>query len=222
MRPLECLEIEGGDTDVGWSIPKCKGWVVATENWEDIQDCQRVWHYVDRLMPVERGMRAYIYYKRTSEGYWWYKPYLVNYANEVGGIPDLLFRVVPGDVALRMEMERGHDDWTLQFFNCFSGNYVTDLRYHRTEKVTWKSLYLALRHGLLNKGLITGAMSFKVFYENVEPTCLQGLVFKPYKYDEVEGPGSQATPKAKRTPKAKSVVKRPAAAKSVLKRPGRK
>ena len=141
-----------------------------------------------------------------------------------GQAPDLLFRQVPGDMALRMEMDRGFDDWTLEFYNCFSGNFVTSLHYRRTEKVTWKGLHLALRHNLLDKDLITGGMSFKVFYENSEPTSLQALVFKPYKFDEVEGPQADATPKAKpkNTPQAKSVVKRPAVAKSVLKRPGRK
>ena len=54
-------------------------------------------------------------------------------------------------------------------------------------------------------------MSFKVFYENSEPTSLQTLVFKPYKYDEVEPREREAVakPKAKCAPKAKSVLKRP-------------
>ena len=228
LRPFECLEIEGGKHEEPAFIPKCKGWVIAQEDYEDIRDLQRVWHYVDRLRPIETGMRAYVYYKLTMEGYVWYKPYPVDCAasprSAEGQAPDLLFRQVPGDMALRMEMDRGFDDWTLEFYNCFSGNFVTSLHYHRTEKVTWKGLHLALRHNLLEKHLITGGMSFKVFYENSEPTSLQALVFKPYKFDEVEGPQADATPKAKpkNTPKAKSVVKRPAVAKSVLKRPGSK
>ena len=62
---------------------------------------------------------------------------------------------------------------------------------------------------MLDKHLITGAMSFKVFYENSEPTSLQSLVFKPYKYDEVEPRNREAVAKlkAKSAPKAKSFLK---------------
>ena len=153
-------------------------------------------------------MRAYVYYKTAEAGYLWYKPYLLNHEEKFAA-PDLLFRPVPGDIAMRMEMELGFDEWTLDFYNCFSGNHMASLHYHRTEKLTWKGLHLALRHHLLDKHLITGAMSFKVFYENSEPTSLQSLVFKPYKYDEVEPRNREAVAKlkAKSAPKAKSFLK---------------
>ena len=226
LRPFECLEIEGGMDELPPCLPKSRGWVVATENYEDLEELNRVWHYVDRAMPHERGMRAYAHFK-TIDGLLWYKPCLRH--EDMRERPaDVLFRKVPGDLVLTLEMSLGSEEWDMQLFSSFSGNKLLSMKYHRVEKVTWKSLYLRIRHQLLDLGSISGAQSFKLIYQNREPNSMQGLVFKPYKYDEVEAPEPVAKPKAKAksAPKAKSVLKRPASkgasAKSVLKRPGRK
>ena len=226
LRPFECLEIEGGMDELPPRLPKSRGWVVATENYEGLEELNRVWHYVDRAMPHERGMRAYAHFK-TIDGLLWYKPCL--HHEDMRERPaDVLFRKVPGDLVLTLEMSLGSEEWDMQLFSSFSGNKLLSMKYHRVEKVTWKSLYLRIRHQLLDLGSISGAQSFKLIYQNREPNSMQGLVFKPYKYDEVEAPEPVAKPKAKAksAPKAKSVLKRPASkgasAKSVLKRPGRK
>ena len=62
-----------------------------------------------------------------------------------------LYGCYSGDIDMRMEMELGFDEWALDFYNCFSGNHMASLHYHRTEKLTWKCLVLALRHHLLDK-----------------------------------------------------------------------
>ena len=226
MRPFESLEIEGGRDELPPCLPKSRGWVVATEDYEDLEALNRVWHYVDRAMPYERGMRAYVHFK-TIDGLLWYKPYL--HEQDMQEKPaDVLFRKVPGDLVLTLEMSLGSDEWEMQLFSSFSGNKLLSLKYHRTEKATWKSFYLRIRHQLLDLGSISGAQSFKLIYQNREPKAMQAFVFKPYKYDEDEAPEEVAKPKAKAksAPKAKSVLKRPASkgdsAKSVLKRPGRK
>ena len=52
LRPFECLEIEGGMDELPPCLPKSRGWVVATENYEGLEELNRVWHYVDRAMNV--------------------------------------------------------------------------------------------------------------------------------------------------------------------------
>lgn len=79
----------------------------------------------------------------------WYKPYILWTTVEESGIPDLL--EIPGDIAMRLEMELGFDEWPMDLYNCFSGNKMASPKFQRAERLTWEGFHLTLRHHLLDK-----------------------------------------------------------------------
>ena len=233
--PWEMVEITRFDDPSEVETPLPSAWLLALEDWQSLNDRERVWHYMSRADPLPFGQQVFKYYQTVETGlgdYLHYKPH--PYYVHRGSYVDLMFRRIPPALLLNLDMEETEEKVIVKVM-AMSGSILQQMEYDKDFRITWKSFQQELRDKMVHGGQISVARDFKLLTQTGHGKAMNALLFKPkhtepyllahqnmmkYKSPKNKGGTHMSSAKAKASPKA-NVLKKPAAAKTanVLKKP---